>query len=419
MPEATERLHETRPEPRMQILKAAGEVFFREGFSRSSVDSIAATAHMSKQSIYEFFPNKMALFEAAVRDTLEAADRKLAKIEQTDDLTETLVGYGQRLFDAMVDPAAFGLFRANIVAAKQFSDLADMLHTHRLARAQTLADYLTSLIAEHRLAPMDTLATSTRFGGMAVEGSRYFLGAPMPDPPAQEALARAAANLFLHGYRKHTQEVPAAATALLDALTPPELEGTAALRLSLDKLDRLLDAALQEFLEHGYIGANIQRIASSVQSSKATIYRQFGNKERLVRFLLEREIFRSGRAVFGTVATGDAERDLARLAREALDWHLVPSTIRLHWLLIEECDLLPDLAQRFFDVRVAAMARALEDVLTANGMPLPNEFAARAFYALATYSVRFLTLRSVPDAPQRDSYSRECAALFLRGLSPA
>lgn len=60
---------------RAQILEAAGAVFLAEGFERTSVDMIAATAHMSKQSIYELFPSKLALFEAAVRSKLDGARR--------------------------------------------------------------------------------------------------------------------------------------------------------------------------------------------------------------------------------------------------------------------------------------------------------------------------------------------------------
>ncbi|MFJ8864057.1 TetR family transcriptional regulator [Streptomyces sp. NPDC102451] len=44
---------------------------------------------------------------------------------------------------------------------------------------------------------------------------------------------------------------------------------------------RILDAATQEFAEHGIAGARIERIVSTARSNKAQLYSYFGNKERL------------------------------------------------------------------------------------------------------------------------------------------
>ncbi|MFK0100606.1 TetR family transcriptional regulator [Streptomyces sp. NPDC091040] len=44
---------------------------------------------------------------------------------------------------------------------------------------------------------------------------------------------------------------------------------------------RILDAATQEFAEHGIAGARIERIVSAARSNKAQLYGYFGNKERL------------------------------------------------------------------------------------------------------------------------------------------
>ena len=416
MPSATRPLPDKRADPRAQILKAAGEVFFREGFARSSIDMIASTARMSKQSIYELFPNKMVLFEAAVRDTLDAADRNLAAIHPTQDIAETLAHFARRLFAGITNPAMFGLFRANIVAANQFPGLADELHEYRLARSRKLASYLEGLIAEGRLAPVDPLAFALRFGGIAVEGSRYFLGTPPPSKASRASLAEAAANLFLHGYQGQVLAAGSARPAVLDTVTEPVLDGMVELRLSADKLAGLLAAARNEFLEHGYTGANIEQIAASVRSSKATIYRQFGNKEKLFRHVIELEISASSRADFSFQPGLPFEQAVVTLARAMLDRHLESENIRFQRLLIQECDLVPDLARRFHDVQVAVLAQALDRLLAHYDMPLPNEFASRAFYTMATYAVRFLTFSSAPDAEQREEHSRECARIFLEGI---
>lgn len=411
------QFHDQRPDPREQILQAAGEVFFRDGFARSSVDMIAATAHMSKQSIYEVFPSKMALFEAAVRRTLDGERRNLGAVDPKGDVAATLTDYGRRLFDGFVSPASFGLFRANIVAANHFPELADELHEYRLAISRHMADYLETLRVDGRLIDVDPLLAAIRFGGLAVEGSRYFLGAPLPDSSARDLAVQAAIDLFLNGYRAQIARGADNSLSILDTVAEPQLEGAVALRLSPDKLARLIDAAATEFLDKGYLGTSVERIAAGVGSSKATIYRQFGSKEGLFRFLIQREIFASSQARFVADLASDVEQSVAALAHQALDWHIDPSNLRMHRLLIQESHLVPDLAERFHDARVAALGRALHRLLAAHGWPLPDPAATRSFYALATFAVRFLTARKLPDAKQRERLSREGARLFLHGCA--
>ena len=413
-PDAEARLAESRA----QILRAASAVFLETGFERTSVDLIAATAHMSKQSIYEQFPGKMALFEAAVRGELDAGRSNLASVALSGTPEETLSLFGQRLFDGFAHPTNFGLFRANIVAANHLPELADELHEHRLALSRRLADYLDGLMRQGRLAPFDPLSAAIRFGGLAVEGSRYFLGTPLPPPRDRRAIVETALDLFLHGYARHTDPHGPATDALIQSAAPPVIASGVALRLSPDKLQRLIDAALAEFLDHGYVGANIDRIAAAARTSKATIYRQFGSKEGLLRHVIEREIFATSLCMFDAGPAADVDLAVAQLARQILDWHVAPVPIRLHRLLMQESDLLPDLARRFHDMRVAVAGRALDQLLAAHGWPRPDEVAVRAFHLLATFAVRFLTVRQPPDEPQRDACSRETASLFLHGLAP-
>ncbi|OCC23436.1 hypothetical protein MB02_12550 [Croceicoccus estronivorus] len=406
-----------RRDTRAQILDTAGEVFLREGFARTSIDMIASTAHLSKQSIYEHFPNKLALFEAAVRRTLEEADKNFSSVQTSENVRDTLIAFGHRLFERYTHPASFGLFRANIVAASQFPELAAELHEYRLSLAGNLASYLDRLIHEGKLAPVDPAIISTRFGALTVEGSRYFLGAPLPSTEERKTLVEAATDLFLHGYQRHSQDAASARLSLLEMAAKPVPEGRVALRLAKEKWDALLTAAMNEFLEHGYVSANMERIAKTVRSSKATIYRQFGNKEGLFRYIVEQQIFASSRATFEQPCKSDPLSEIAHLAQDVLEWHLEPHSIKLQRLLVQEAEMTPDLAQRFFDMRVAAVSRSLNRILARHDLPLPDIFAARAFYCLATHAVRFLTLNAFPDAGLREERSRECALIFLDGIA--
>lgn len=398
---------------RAQILRAAGEVFLAEGFDRASVDRIAAVAHMSKQSIYELFPSKPALFAAAVREKLTGAWLETAAIDESAAVEDTLHHYALRLFEGFADPVNFGLFRANIAAARHFPDLANELHDRRLAASQPLADYLARLVAEGVILPCDPLAMAIRFGGLSVEGAHYFLGATPPSTADRRRSADHAVHLFLDGYRGMGDGVDNPPPAI----EPPVREGVTALRLSAEKLTALIDAATAEFLDHGYRRASIDRVAAAVRVSKATIYRQFGNKENLLRYIVQRDIFETSRDAFDPYPTDmDAQGALVALAREALDRHLVPANIRMHRLLVEEADIIPDLARLFHEGRVHRLGQALEGLLAARGLPRPGGPAVRAFYTLATFAARFFTATVSPSPQERDVYARESAALFLHGL---
>ncbi|MBW4693483.1 MAG: TetR/AcrR family transcriptional regulator [Lyngbya sp. HA4199-MV5] len=58
--------------------------------------------------------------------------------------------------------------------------------------------------------------------------------------------------------------------------------------LSPEKREAILQGAMQEFLEHGYAGARIDKIVAAAGVSKATLYRHFADKEALFTALIQR-----------------------------------------------------------------------------------------------------------------------------------
>ncbi|MDF5732260.1 MAG: TetR/AcrR family transcriptional regulator [Rhizonema sp. PD38] len=58
--------------------------------------------------------------------------------------------------------------------------------------------------------------------------------------------------------------------------------------LSPEKTEVILRGAMQEFLEHGYAGARIDKIVAAAGVSKATVYRRFADKAALFTALIQR-----------------------------------------------------------------------------------------------------------------------------------
>lgn len=60
---------EDRVSPRVRhLLEASRAAFVKDGFDAVSIDAIARNAGVSKETIYRHFPDKEALFRAALDD---------------------------------------------------------------------------------------------------------------------------------------------------------------------------------------------------------------------------------------------------------------------------------------------------------------------------------------------------------------
>ncbi|MEZ0107220.1 TetR/AcrR family transcriptional repressor of mexJK operon [Catenulispora sp. EB89] len=81
-PTATAEEPQGNPRKRRAILDAAGTVFLRDGFSRASIDAIAAEAKVSKQTVYNHFGDKERLFMAMTDDV---QDRTTAHVMELMD----------------------------------------------------------------------------------------------------------------------------------------------------------------------------------------------------------------------------------------------------------------------------------------------------------------------------------------------
>ncbi|HLA40388.1 MAG TPA: TetR/AcrR family transcriptional regulator [Candidatus Glassbacteria bacterium] len=63
--------------------------------------------------------------------------------------------------------------------------------------------------------------------------------------------------------------------------------------------DKIIDAARAEFIDHGYDGARMQRIAGQSGANKAMIYYYFGNKRELYRQIFRQVVGREFRNIIG------------------------------------------------------------------------------------------------------------------------
>jgi AcrR family transcriptional regulator len=94
----------------------------------------------------------------------------------------------------------------------------------------------------------------------------------------------------------------------------------------------LLDAAVEEFAEHGFAGARVNRIAARAGVNKERLYGYFGSKADLFELVLQEEL--AGIAAAIPLQVDEHGRlDLAEYAGRVFDYHLDrPHLLRLlHW----------------------------------------------------------------------------------------
>jgi TetR/AcrR family transcriptional repressor of mexJK operon len=110
------------------ILEAATALFLRSGYLGTSVDDIAALAHVSKQTVYTHFADKEQLFAELVRGNISRVDTFIesvtAGLGETTSVEEQLRAFARRHIRAVLQPEAVQLRRLVIGEAGRFPDLA-------------------------------------------------------------------------------------------------------------------------------------------------------------------------------------------------------------------------------------------------------------------------------------------------------
>ena len=197
----TERLTDRK---RAAIVKAAVAEFRASGFEATSMDQVAATAQVSKRTLYNHFPSKEALFAQIL---LQLWERSTALLELAYRPDLPL----QKQLSALL------LQKIAMVSGEDFIDLARVAITatiHSPERAQDmlqrLAEKENALLTwvraaqkDGRLQPADALQVVQQMESL-VKGSAFWpqvtLGQPRLEGKAQKQLAADTAELVLSRY---------------------------------------------------------------------------------------------------------------------------------------------------------------------------------------------------------------------------
>src|SRR5688500_8373720 len=200
-PAAPDRLTDRK---RAAILDAAVAEFREAGYEATSMDRIAASAGVSKRTVYNHFPSKEALFTRILERMWERGADGLDIPYRSDrplrDQLQELVAQKMRLLH---DPSFTDLARVAIAAGVHHPDLARDLIARLGNREEGLTAWVRAAVTDGRLETQDPVFASMQLQGL-VKGFAFWPQIAMGQPPLtaaqQEQVVAGAVEMFLAYY---------------------------------------------------------------------------------------------------------------------------------------------------------------------------------------------------------------------------
>jgi AcrR family transcriptional regulator len=134
---------------RDEILDAALALLAEHGYRDTSMLKVATRARASKNTLYQHFPTKQALFAALVARAAAAMNADIVEALSADEpLEPTLRTFGEHLLRLLTGPQSLAINRAAIAEAKLAPELAQALAANgREHTAPLVARYLAKQVA--------------------------------------------------------------------------------------------------------------------------------------------------------------------------------------------------------------------------------------------------------------------------------
>jgi len=197
------------------ILAAARELFIRQGFGSTSMDTIAVAATVSKQTLYRYYQHKEALFIATMQQmvfeqstTTMFIELRQTPIESLPQLEQALLTWASVMLEHILQPDYLALVRVLIAELPRFPSLGSLFFSVLPQEGGSLVKALLErALAQGVIAAVDLEAALQLFVGsllMPMIGALVRFDRSL-QPPAPERVVTLV-QLFLHGVARHPQQ---------------------------------------------------------------------------------------------------------------------------------------------------------------------------------------------------------------------
>ena len=195
---------------RLTILSAGQDLFLSNGYQGTSVDQIAASAEVSKQTVYKHFGDKHELLLAIVNNALESTvtpflDR-IKALSETTDLEADLTALGTDYLRAVLQEPVVQLRRLVVGEANRVPELGQLYY--REAPERTLAAFADCFSALHDrglLRISESAVAAEHFAflivGRSIDQALFYGGPAVLADIDVDGYVRAGVRVFLAAYQ--------------------------------------------------------------------------------------------------------------------------------------------------------------------------------------------------------------------------
>nr|WP_136251403.1 TetR/AcrR family transcriptional regulator [Ningiella ruwaisensis] len=116
-------------EKRKQILESAGELFLSHGYERTSMEMVAKSSDVSKQTVYSHFKNKDALYNAVIESKCIAYQLETVSIcDASRSLRSILTQFADKFIRLLSDEQVIAMYNAVIGEASNAPHVAKLFY---------------------------------------------------------------------------------------------------------------------------------------------------------------------------------------------------------------------------------------------------------------------------------------------------
>ncbi|WP_025126928.1 TetR/AcrR family transcriptional regulator [Pseudomonas sp. PH1b] len=190
---------------RHAIIQAAINEFRSSGFEVTSMDKIAATAGVSKRTVYNHFPSKEELFAEILHKLWASISAQPDIVYRSDlPLREQLGKVLGAKLQLLADDNFLDLARVAIAAAIHSPERAQNMVARLGEREEGLILWIRAAQADGRLKPVDPEFAAQQMHGL-LKGFAFWpqitLGQPPLEPDMQIRVIESALDMFLPHYQ--------------------------------------------------------------------------------------------------------------------------------------------------------------------------------------------------------------------------
>lgn len=191
---------------RQAILQAAIDEFRANGFEATSMDRIAATAGVSKRTVYNHFPSKDALFAEILVQLWEKSTDLIDLAYRPDrPLREQLLELLRQKLRMLDDANFIDLARVAIAETIHSPERAQSMVARMGNKEEGVTVWIRAALADGRLKPLDPTFAAYQIQGLVKSFAfwpQITMGAPPLSAEMQEQVAASAVDMFLGHYAK-------------------------------------------------------------------------------------------------------------------------------------------------------------------------------------------------------------------------